>query len=49
MSYTEEQIECIADHLRSAGFEFDSFHWNNDKFALVADCVSEALGLELPE
>ena len=48
MSYTEEQIENIAYHLRSVGFEFDDT-WDNDKFALVATCVLEALGLELPE
>ena len=48
MSYTEEQLERVADHLRSAGFEFDDT-WDSDKFALVADCVLEALELELPE
>lgn len=48
MDYSEEQIEAIADKLRAAGFEFDSFHWGNDQFALVSDCVLEALGLELP-
>jgi len=48
MSYTEGQIEAISDHLRSAGFEFDD-SWDSDKFALVADCVLEALNIELLE
>lgn len=48
MSYTEDQLELIADHLRSAGFDFDD-SWDYDKFALVADCVLEALNIELPE
>lgn len=48
MNYTEEQMEAVADCLRSAGFVLDE-DWNNDKFALLADCVLKALGLELPE
>lgn len=48
MSYTNEQLEAIADALRSAGFVFDD-SFDNDKFAIVADCVLEAFGLEVPE
>mgnify|MGYP000877137618 CR=1 FL=1 len=48
MDYTEEQLERIYDKLRSAGFVFDE-QWNNDHFARIADCVLEALEIELPE
>ena len=47
MSLTYEQIEAIADHMRSAGF--DPSELDNDQLALLAACVLEALGIELPE
>lgn len=46
MSLTYEQIEAIADHMRSAGF--DPAEMDNDQIALLAACVLEALGVEIP-
>lgn len=46
MSLTYEQIEAIADHMRSAGF--DPAELDNDQIALLAACVLEALGVEIP-
>ena len=46
MSLTYEQIEAIADHMRSAGF--DPAELDNDQIALLAECVLDALGIELP-
>lgn len=45
MSLTYEQIEAIADHLRSAGF--DPSGMDNDQIALLASCVLEALGIDI--
>lgn len=46
MSLTYEQIEAIADHMRSAGF--DPAELDNDEIAMLAACVLEALGIEIP-
>jgi len=43
MSLTYEQIEAIADHMRSAGF--DPSELSNDQIAMLAACILEALGL----
>lgn len=45
MSLTYEQIEAIADHLRSAGF--DPSDMDNDQIALLAACVLEALRIDI--
>lgn len=44
MSFTYEQIERIADQLRSAGF--DPSDMDNDQIGLLAACVLEALEFE---
>lgn len=45
MSFTEEELINIVDHLRSAGFELDD-KWDQEVMALLADCVLEALHIE---
>ena len=45
MSFTYEQIESIADYMRSAGF--DPSDMDNDQIALLASCVLEALGIDI--
>ena len=44
MSLTYEQIEAIADHMRSAGFDLSEI--DNDQIAMLAQCVLEALEIE---
>ncbi len=45
MSLTYEQIEAIADHMRSAGF--DPSEMDNDQIGLLACCILEALGIDI--
>lgn len=45
MSFTYEQIEAIADHMRSAGF--DPSEMDNEQIGLLASCVLEALGVDI--
>jgi len=44
MSFTEIEIEAIADHLRSAGFDVPQ-EWDAEQFGLLAAAVLEALGV----
>lgn len=44
MSLTEEQIEQIADRMRSCGF--DASDLDNEQIAMIAACVLEGLGIE---
>ena len=45
MSFTYEQIEAIADHMRMAGF--DPSEMDNEQIGLLASCVLEALGVDI--
>ncbi len=45
MSFTYEQIESIADHMRSAGFDIPEI--DNDQIELIASCVLEALEIDI--
>ena len=45
MSLTYDQIEAIADHMRSAGF--DPSELDNEQIALLAACVLDALEIEI--
>lgn len=45
MSFTYEQIEAIADHMRLARFDLEDV--DNDQIALLAACVLEALGIDI--
>lgn len=47
MSLTYEQIEAIADHMRSVGFDLSET--GDDQIALMASCVLDALGIEIAE
>ena len=42
MSFTESEIEVIADHMRSAGFDIPQ-DWDADRLGLLATAVLEAL------
>ena len=44
MSFTEIEIEAIADHLRSAGFDVPQ-ELDAEQFGLLAAAVLEALGV----
>lgn len=44
MSLTELQIENIADHLKSAGFDISEL--DNDRIATIAACIIEALDID---
>jgi len=44
MSLTYEQIETIAEHMRSAGFDLSET--SVDQIAMLAQCVLEALEIE---
>ncbi len=45
ISLTENQCERIGDKLRAAGFNFEDIV-DNETFALIAECVLEALEIE---
>lgn len=45
MNLTITQLEYIADGLKSAGY--DVSHLDNDQLALIAQCVIDALEIEL--
>lgn len=47
MSLTYEQIEAIADGLRSLGFDVSDL--DNDQIAMIAQCVLDALEIEISE
>ena len=44
---TDYEIENVADCLREAGFEFDSFHTDNDTYVKIINAVLEGLDLKL--
>lgn len=44
MSLTESQIEEIADHMRSCGFDVSNL--DNEQIANLAQCVLDALGID---
>lgn len=48
MSFTQDQIEKIAYHIRSVGFNFDDT-FDDEQFGLVATCVLEALDIEIEQ
>lgn len=45
MSFTEEQTENIADHIKSVGFELPD-DWDAERIGLLATAVLEALGID---
>ena len=48
MSFTETELENMADHLRSAGFQLPD-DWDNDRLALLASAILESLDMEKAE
>lgn len=48
MSFTETELENVADHLRSAGFDIPD-DWDKDRLGLLATTILEGLGMEKEE
>lgn len=45
MNFTEQELENVFDHLKSAGFDIP-VDWDNDTLALLASAILEALHLD---
>jgi len=48
MNFTEQEIENIFDHIKSAGFDVPD-DWDSDKIALLSTAILEALHLDRVE
>ena len=44
MNFTEEEIEAIADHMKTAGFDVPQ-DWDEDLIGLLATAILEALDM----